>query len=177
MSARSIARNPSSHNFSLPSIFFAITPNIGSPTPCICRAFMERSVSSLSLAREGKPVFYFHGFPGSQLDLLLQKGISSKGLKMIGVDRPGFGLSTFHPDRRVSDFATDISSLANHLGIDRFALLGAREILYIWVLDSKGFHFISCTTWRPARARRRLKKYYRKEILRKYREKPSNLLY
>lgn len=73
---------------------------------------------------EGKPVFYFHGFPGSRLDLLLQKGISPKGLQIIGVDRPGFGLSTFLPDRRVSDFATDISFLANHLGIYRFALVG-----------------------------------------------------
>jgi len=73
---------------------------------------------------EGKPVFYFHGLPGSRLDILLQKGNSSKHLQMIGVDRPGFGLSTFAPNRRVSDFAADISFLANHLGINKFALLG-----------------------------------------------------
>jgi len=74
---------------------------------------------------EGKPVFYFHGFPSSRLDLLLtQKATVSKGLQMIGVDRPGFGLSTFAPNRKVSDFAADISFLANHLGVDRFALLG-----------------------------------------------------
>jgi len=73
---------------------------------------------------EWKPVFYFHGLPGSRLDLYLQKGIGFKHLQMIGVDRPGFGLSTFAPDRKVSDFAADISFLANHLGIDRFALLG-----------------------------------------------------
>ena len=40
------------------------------------------------------------------------------------MDRPGFGLSTFAPNRRVSDFAADVSFLANHLGIDKFALLG-----------------------------------------------------
>jgi len=73
---------------------------------------------------EGKPVFYFHGLPGSRLDVLFQKGTGSKHLQMIGVDRPGFGLSTFAPNRRVSDFAADISFLANHLGIDKFALLG-----------------------------------------------------
>lgn len=73
---------------------------------------------------EGKPVFYFHGLPGSRLDVFLQKGFSSKHLQMIGVDRPGFGLSTFAPNRRVSDFAADISFLANHLRIDKFALLG-----------------------------------------------------
>jgi pimeloyl-ACP methyl ester carboxylesterase len=73
---------------------------------------------------EGKPVFYFHGLPGSRLDVLLQKGNNSKNLQMIGVDRPGIGLSTFAPNRRVSDFAADISFLANHLGIEKFALLG-----------------------------------------------------
>jgi len=73
---------------------------------------------------EGKPVFYFHGLPTSRLDVFLLKGFSSTHLQMIGVDRPGFGLSTFAPNRRVSDFAADISFLANHLGIDKFALLG-----------------------------------------------------
>ncbi len=73
---------------------------------------------------EGKPVFYFHGLPGSRLDVFLQKGNSSKHLQMIGVDRPGFGLSTFAPNRRVSDFAADISYLANHLDIEKFSLLG-----------------------------------------------------
>lgn len=73
---------------------------------------------------EGKPVFYFHGLPTSRLDVFLLKGFSSTHLQMIGVDRPGFGLSTFTPNRRVSDFAADISFLANHLGIDKFALLG-----------------------------------------------------
>jgi len=74
---------------------------------------------------EGKPVFYFHGYPSSRLEALFLKGIAgSKRLKVIGVDRPGFGLSTFAPNRRMRDFATDISFLADHLGIDKFALVG-----------------------------------------------------
>jgi pimeloyl-ACP methyl ester carboxylesterase len=77
-----------------------------------------------SIVGEGEPVFYFHGLPGSRLDVFLQREKSSKHLQMIGVDRPGFGLSTFAPNRRVSDFAADISHLANHLGIDKFAMLG-----------------------------------------------------
>jgi len=85
---------------------------------------------------EGKPVFYFHGFPTSRLDLLLLKGTSSqKVLQMIGVDRPGFGLSTFAPNRKVSDFAADISFLADHLGIDKFALLG---------ISGGGHYVITC---------------------------------
>ena len=78
---------------------------------------------------EGKPVFYFHGLPGSRLDLYLQKGIGFKHLQMIGVDRPGFGLSTFAPDRKVSDFAADISFLTNHLGMTGLHYLGFQEVL------------------------------------------------
>jgi len=89
------------------------------------------------IAGEGKPVFYFHGVPTSRLDVLyFQKKISSTHLQIIGVDRPGFGLSTFAPNRRVSDFAADISFLANHLGIDRFALLG---------VSGGGHYVITCT--------------------------------
>jgi len=54
---------------------------------------------------------------------------------MIGVDRPGFGLSTFAPNRRVSDFASDVSFLADHLGIDKFALLG---------ISGGGHYVITC---------------------------------
>jgi len=74
---------------------------------------------------EGNPVFFFHGVPSDRLDALLLKGIaSSKHLKVIGVDRPGFGLSTYAPKRKIRDFAADISYLASNLGIERFALVG-----------------------------------------------------
>jgi len=74
---------------------------------------------------EGKPVFYFHGLPSSRLDVLgFQQTTSSRRIQMIGVDRPGFGLSTFAPNRRATDFAKDVSFLADHLGLDKFALLG-----------------------------------------------------
>jgi len=67
--------------------------------------------------------------------LFLLKKIGSKHLQMIGVDRPGFGLSTFAHNWRVSDFAADISFLANHLGIDKFALLG---------VSGGGHYMITC---------------------------------
>jgi pimeloyl-ACP methyl ester carboxylesterase len=73
---------------------------------------------------KGKPVFYFHGFPGSRLDLHYQKATGNMDLQMIGVDRPGFGLSSYLPNRKVSDFASDVRFLADQLGIDKFALVG-----------------------------------------------------
>jgi len=72
---------------------------------------------------KGKPVFYCHGL--SRLEVLSFKKIaSSNNLQIIGVDRPGFGLSTFAPKRRLRDFVSDICFLADHLGIDKFALVG-----------------------------------------------------
>jgi pimeloyl-ACP methyl ester carboxylesterase len=73
----------------------------------------------------GKPVLYIHGIPECRLEALFLKGIAdSRHLRVVGVDRPGFGLSTYAPDRRLSDFAGDISALADHLGMDNFALVG-----------------------------------------------------
>ena len=43
---------------------------------------------------------------------------------MIAPDRPGHGLSDFQGDRTYLDWSTDVSELADQLGIDRFAVLG-----------------------------------------------------
>lgn len=74
---------------------------------------------------EGKPVFYFHGIPSSRLDVLFFKEIaSSRQLQVIGVDRPGFGLSTYKQMESLSSFASDLNHLANYLSISKFALVG-----------------------------------------------------
>ena len=74
---------------------------------------------------KGRPVFYIHGFPESRLEALFLQGISaSRRLQIIGVDRPGFGLSSYAPDRTCRDFASDVGALADHLGLQRFAVVG-----------------------------------------------------
>ncbi len=74
---------------------------------------------------EGKPVFYFHGQPSSRLDVLyLKEYANSRNLKIIGVDRPGFGLSSYTPRSSLRDFADDVNHLAEYLGIDKFTLIG-----------------------------------------------------
>jgi pimeloyl-ACP methyl ester carboxylesterase len=74
---------------------------------------------------QGKPVFYFHGTASSRLEvLLLKKSILTQKARIIGVDRPGYGLSTFAPRTSLRDFAHDINYLADHLGLERFAVLG-----------------------------------------------------
>ena len=74
---------------------------------------------------EGKPVLYFHGQPTSRLDVLYLKEYSnSRNLKIIGVDRPGFGLSTYTPRNSLRDFTDDVNHLAEYLGINKFSLIG-----------------------------------------------------
>jgi len=73
----------------------------------------------------GYPVFYFHGWPGSRVEASLFEGAAeSAGVRLIGVDRPGIGLSDFQPDRRVLDWPHDVAALADGLHLARFAVLG-----------------------------------------------------
>lgn len=77
-----------------------------------------------SVVGEGVPVLYFHGTASSRLEiLLLKKFAQAKGFQIIGVDRPGYGLSTFAPIRCLRDFAADVNSLMVHLGLEKFGLL------------------------------------------------------
>ncbi len=43
---------------------------------------------------------------------------------MIGIDRPGYGLSTPLPGRSIADWVPDGIAVADHLGIDRFVAVG-----------------------------------------------------
>lgn len=70
---------------------------------------------------KGVPVFYFHGFPGSRLEATL---FPAAGVRLIGVDRPGYGLSTARPWRKLADWPADIAALADHLGLKRFGVVG-----------------------------------------------------
>ena len=75
--------------------------------------------------RLGKPVFYFHGFPGSRLEARLAETMSKDTqVRFIGIDRPGFGLSDFKPKRSLADWPKDVTELADSLGIDQFSILG-----------------------------------------------------
>lgn len=73
----------------------------------------------------GRPLIYLHGWPGSRLEpYAMRQGCARMGLRMIAPDRPGLGLSDFKPGRTLTDFADDVSELADYLGWNRFAVLG-----------------------------------------------------
>jgi pimeloyl-ACP methyl ester carboxylesterase len=75
----------------------------------------------------GHPLFYFHGTPSARVEwdvFGMNELAYSLDLRVIAVDRPGMGLSDYQPDRRMSDWPADVSTLADYLGLDRFAVLG-----------------------------------------------------
>lgn len=76
-------------------------------------------------APDGQPVFYFHGFPGSRLQIQpAHQPAQRRGLRIISVDRPGIGQSDFQPGRRLRHWPRDMEALATHLGLARFSILG-----------------------------------------------------
>ena len=78
-------------------------------------------------APEGKPIFYFHGFPSSRLDWLMSDpddAATELSARIIAPDRPGYGLSDFKRDRRFTDWPQDVIALADALDIETFSVLG-----------------------------------------------------
>jgi pimeloyl-ACP methyl ester carboxylesterase len=73
----------------------------------------------------GKPMFHFHGHPGSRLEArLFGEKPKEHGVHIISVERPGIGLSDFLHKRTLLDWPDDIIELADHLGLDKFVVEG-----------------------------------------------------
>jgi pimeloyl-ACP methyl ester carboxylesterase len=73
-----------------------------------------------------RTIVWFHGTPGARLQIpeVARTMAESLGLRVIGVDRPGIGLSTAHLYSSISDFVPDVELLLDALGIDQFAVIG-----------------------------------------------------
>jgi pimeloyl-ACP methyl ester carboxylesterase len=88
-------------------------------------------------------VFVFHGTPGSRLQVSFDElAINAARVRFIAVDRPGFGHSAFQRVRRLADWASDISCLADHLHVDRFSVVG---------ISGGGPHAAACARFLPDR--------------------------
>jgi pimeloyl-ACP methyl ester carboxylesterase len=73
----------------------------------------------------GKPVLEFHGWPSCRLEACYYDDPGKKlGARVIGIDRPGIGLSTYKSGFRILDWPSDIVEFANALGFTRFAIAG-----------------------------------------------------
>ena len=70
-------------------------------------------------------VFYFHGFPGTHDEgRPVYDAAHRRSILVVGVTRPSFGDSTQDQSRTLLSFPSDIMCLADHLGIQRFAIMG-----------------------------------------------------
>lgn len=83
----------------------------------------------LAFAEFGDPagpvLFYFHGSGSCRYEAVTGDAPARDlGVRLIAVDRPGFGRSTAKPGRRIADVAFDIDQLTAALGIGRFAVAG-----------------------------------------------------
>ena len=85
-----------------------------------------RTLHVYDTGAEGRlAVFWHHGSPniGSPPRPLFPAA-EDLGIRWVSYDRPGYGGSTPHPGRDVASAAAYVSTIADALGIDRFALMG-----------------------------------------------------
>jgi pimeloyl-ACP methyl ester carboxylesterase len=73
----------------------------------------------------GKPLFYFHGIPGSRMECPVDESyLQTKNIRLIAPERPGYGLSDTFENRRILDWPDDLAQLADNLGLEQFHVLG-----------------------------------------------------
>ena len=78
-----------------------------------------------STAPSDPVIFLFHGLPGCRIvGRSWNKLCKEIGARLITIDRPGCGLSTL-ANRGLVEWPEDVVSLADHLGIRRFSVIGA----------------------------------------------------
>lgn len=90
-----------------------------------------REGRTLGVAEFGPPhaeqnVVWFHGTPGArrQVPEAGRRIADERGVRIIGIDRPGVGLSTPHLYKNLVDFTLDLEVALDKLGIDRFSTVG-----------------------------------------------------
>ena len=91
----------------------------------------------------GTPIVFFHGTPSSRLMFRVgDEAARSASVRLIAPDRPGIGLSTHKPGRRIADWPADVVSLADALGLKHFSVVG---------ISGGGPYAMACATFIPER--------------------------
>jgi pimeloyl-ACP methyl ester carboxylesterase len=84
---------------------------------------------SVGFADYGSPdqtaVVWCHGGPGNRLEpLQVADDAARAGLRLIGIDRPGYGRSTPQPGRTIGGWTPDALAVLDHLGIEQCVAVG-----------------------------------------------------
>jgi pimeloyl-ACP methyl ester carboxylesterase len=94
---------------------------------------------------DATPVLWFHGAPGSRLEPKQSAtAAAALGLRLIGIDRPGYGVSTPRPGRSIASVVPDALAVADHLGVDDFFAVG---------VSTGGAYALATAAIAPARVR------------------------
>ncbi|WP_214326558.1 alpha/beta fold hydrolase [Nonomuraea sediminis] len=88
----------------------------------------------------GLTVYWHHGTPNIGAPPKPLLGVP--GIRWVSHDRPSYGGSTPAPGRDVASVAADVASVADALGIERFAVMGH---------SGGGTHALACATLLPER--------------------------
>jgi pimeloyl-ACP methyl ester carboxylesterase len=72
----------------------------------------------------GELVVFIGGYPGSRWMAHLFNGRVLFGVRLLGIDRPGMGVSTFQPGWTIRGFSQDVAAVADALQVERFFVLG-----------------------------------------------------
>jgi pimeloyl-ACP methyl ester carboxylesterase len=89
------------------------------------------------------PLLVFQGTPTSRLPH--NPLDASVPVRLVVPERPGFGRSDFLPGRRLLDWPRDVRELVDHLGIERFSVVG---------ISGGAPHALACGFALPQRIRR-----------------------
>lgn len=75
---------------------------------------------------QGRAIFWLHGTPGARRQIPMEARVYAEQhrIRLIGVDRPGIGSSTPHSYDTVVAFADDLRTMADTLGLEKFAVVG-----------------------------------------------------
>jgi pimeloyl-ACP methyl ester carboxylesterase len=87
-------------------------------------------------------VLLFHGSPGSRLFCPDPAATAAAGVRLVTVDRPGYGRSDAQRGRRILDWPNDVRQLVDALGMHRFAVAAH---------SSGGSYALACALAMPRR--------------------------
>ncbi|WP_328356400.1 alpha/beta hydrolase [Mycobacterium sp. NBC_00419] len=93
---------------------------------------------------QGRAVFWLHGTPGARRQIPMEARVfaEQRGIRLIGIDRPGIGSSTPFQYDNVLSFANDFTTIADTLGVDKMAVVG---------LSGGGPYTLGCAAALPER--------------------------
>lgn len=96
-------------------------------------------------ARDGSPLIFLHGWPGSSAQGIFLDSIGlERGVRVISVDRPGFGSSSRIPERNFLHLPPLLDELADALALGRVDVLG---------MSGGGPYALACAWALPHRVR------------------------